>query len=630
MALNIDIAAGAGSTIAAGSMAGAGGLAIGEAANLADGPVNAAGKTLGGIPNSTSGNASFRSRWQSALATASAGKTVPHAIGTGEDTQEDPAAQLAATAPTDATALMRATAAAAHALNRSAAQNAAAAQSSEEVSSDARTAAAGRSGKQAAGSSADHIKKAASEHDRRKAAAGPDASAAVAPAASATMAQSQMPAAAAFTASAASALLDFLTQTAAASGQPAPAAATETASADFQSGLALGHRSPAGFAADERPFSDNFEAGAASTASAEKPQPQSEDSAEATRFAAGAAQPSVTGNLSAQSGSQGLAKSSAEGMAAASDARKFAAQPESIGTGLTADGKAPAAAASAPLAQADRGPAGSSRIAAPATAVPAKAETAQPSGSAARSVRQTPSSGVAAADSSTGNRADAVSTIHAVHGSSGSQAIQPEARVSAAQPEGSAAAVFAAPVGPMAAHAAQHMAQADSSAAAASARETFTALDAAPASTGPGWVHAGARQAEAGFNDPSLGWVGVRADLRADGVHAAIVPGSADAAETLGGHIAGLSAHLAQQHIPVETLGMASTTSRDGDASAMQGGAGQGHTAGQNNSSGSGTGQETHTQSSPRESGWAAARLSETAESPLAMVAAGTHISVMA
>jgi hypothetical protein len=85
-------------------------------------------------------------------------------------------------------------------------------------------------------------------------------------------------------------------------------------------------------------------------------------------------------------------------------------------------------------------------------------------------------------------------------------------------------------------------------------RETFAALDDASSLGKPVWMHAGPRQAEAGFQDPLLGWVGVRADQGPGGIHAALVPGSADAAQMLGGHLAGLGTYLNEQHTPVDTL----------------------------------------------------------------------------
>ena len=92
-------------------------------------------------------------------------------------------------------------------------------------------------------------------------------------------------------------------------------------------------------------------------------------------------------------------------------------------------------------------------------------------------------------------------------------------------------------------------------------REAFTTLDAEGAAGRPTWIHAGAQRAEAGFHDPALGWVGVRADTSGGGVHAELVSGSADAAQTLGGHLAGLSAYLDENPTPVETLTLSSSGS---------------------------------------------------------------------
>jgi flagellar hook-length control protein FliK len=55
-----------------------------------------------------------------------------------------------------------------------------------------------------------------------------------------------------------------------------------------------------------------------------------------------------------------------------------------------------------------------------------------------------------------------------------------------------------------------------------------------------------------------LGWVSVRADLDAGGIHATLVPSSAEAAQALNGHLAGLSTHLVEQQSPVASLTMAS------------------------------------------------------------------------
>jgi hypothetical protein len=106
---------------------------------------------------------------------------------------------------------------------------------------------------------------------------------------------------------------------------------------------------------------------------------------------------------------------------------------------------------------------------------------------------------------------------------------------------------------------ASRIAQPSQSSQQSSDGDAFAALDnaAAPAST---WIHAGAHHAEAGYLDPSLGWVSVRADAGAAGLHAAIVPGSALAASTLGDHLAGLNAFLAEHnHAAIVTLAPATS-----------------------------------------------------------------------
>lgn len=86
--------------------------------------------------------------------------------------------------------------------------------------------------------------------------------------------------------------------------------------------------------------------------------------------------------------------------------------------------------------------------------------------------------------------------------------------------------------------------------------EVFAALDAsgAPATN---WIHAGARHAEAGYLDPALGWVGVRAETAGAAVHATIVPMSADAAQVLGAHLPALSAYMAEHPAAATQVTMA-------------------------------------------------------------------------
>lgn len=135
-----------------------------------------------------------------------------------------------------------------------------------------------------------------------------------------------------------------------------------------------------------------------------------------------------------------------------------------------------------------------------------------------------------------------------------------------------------------------------SSAAASTAHETFAALDAETTTGTTTWIHAGAQRAEAGFQDPSLGWVGVRAELGGGGVHAALVPGSADAAKTLGGHLAGLNSYLDEHHTPVATLTMAASADRGSDSGVGQGTEQQ---AGQNSGQGANSESQTNAWPSP-------------------------------
>ncbi len=103
-----------------------------------------------------------------------------------------------------------------------------------------------------------------------------------------------------------------------------------------------------------------------------------------------------------------------------------------------------------------------------------------------------------------------------------------------------------------------------------STADTFSALDGASSSMQPTWIHAGAHQAEAGFEDPALGWVSVRAGVNAGGISATVVAGSADATEALGAHMAGLHDYLAEQHSPVETLTLGTVENSGTDAGLNQ------------------------------------------------------------
>jgi hypothetical protein len=90
------------------------------------------------------------------------------------------------------------------------------------------------------------------------------------------------------------------------------------------------------------------------------------------------------------------------------------------------------------------------------------------------------------------------------------------------------------------------------------APDAFAALDAQSTTPTATWVHAGTHRAEAGYLDPSLGWVGVRAETNGDSLHASIIPGSGEAAQALGGHLPALNSFLADHHGSSSTVTLTS------------------------------------------------------------------------
>jgi hypothetical protein len=115
--------------------------------------------------------------------------------------------------------------------------------------------------------------------------------------------------------------------------------------------------------------------------------------------------------------------------------------------------------------------------------------------------------------------------------------------------------------------------------------DPFAALDSRGTAPAPTWLQAGAHHAEAGYLDPSLGWVGVRAEANGSAVHATLVPGSGEAAQALGSHVAALNSFLAEHHGRSSTITLASPDQ------------GQQQSA-HSNSSGSSSQQHPHQQSS--------------------------------
>jgi hypothetical protein len=96
-----------------------------------------------------------------------------------------------------------------------------------------------------------------------------------------------------------------------------------------------------------------------------------------------------------------------------------------------------------------------------------------------------------------------------------------------------------------------------------SAQSTFSALDADSGSGQPVWTHTSARHAEAGYLDPNLGWVGVRADLNGHSVHATVVTSSSDAAQTLSQHMGSLGTYLQEQNSAVRSIGLTSSSGQE-------------------------------------------------------------------
>lgn len=125
--------------------------------------------------------------------------------------------------------------------------------------------------------------------------------------------------------------------------------------------------------------------------------------------------------------------------------------------------------------------------------------------------------------------------------------------------------------------------------------DAFRALDGESSPGALTWTQASAHRAEAGFEDPELGWVAVRADRSGSEVHASLVPGSAQAALELGSHIDGLQSYLAAHQSSVESVritapqirALAETNAGPGQDARQQTGQQSGQGAGQGSGQGS-------------------------------------------
>lgn len=92
----------------------------------------------------------------------------------------------------------------------------------------------------------------------------------------------------------------------------------------------------------------------------------------------------------------------------------------------------------------------------------------------------------------------------------------------------------------------------------------FDGIDNATSMQDSGWLRSSAHQVEAGYHDPTLGWVEVRANEGAGGVHATLTPASESAANSLGEHLAGIANYLSQRETPVAALSVTGASVQNG------------------------------------------------------------------
>ena len=87
------------------------------------------------------------------------------------------------------------------------------------------------------------------------------------------------------------------------------------------------------------------------------------------------------------------------------------------------------------------------------------------------------------------------------------------------------------------------------------AHETFAAMDTGLNDGSARWILADSHRAEAGFQDPALGWISVRAQAGVAGIHAAVITTKAETAgKVLSGHLAGLNAHMSNHYEHMNTV----------------------------------------------------------------------------
>jgi hypothetical protein len=235
----------------------------------------------------------------------------------------------------------------------------------------------------------------------------------------------------------------------------------------------------------------------------------------------------------------------------------------------------------------------------------------------------------------------------AVSGAGSTSSVQPGVFAAQGPISATSADVSATAREGVSAHAAAVSAGGNASAVAATgpdSREAFATLDAAGTAR-PTWIHAGTQRAEVGYQDPALGWVSVRADASGGGVHAELVPATADAAQALGGHLAGLNAFLAERHSSVDTVtvtapegGWANSTGSSGSGSDQGAGQQPGQQSGQQSAQQTAQGSEASAHSGAASTSRstagstveAAAKPAEIDRGATSAGSRGRHISVMA
>lgn len=77
--------------------------------------------------------------------------------------------------------------------------------------------------------------------------------------------------------------------------------------------------------------------------------------------------------------------------------------------------------------------------------------------------------------------------------------------------------------------------------------DTFATLDERSVPSVATWMHSSTHKVEAGYLDPSLGWIRIRADASSAGVQSSVIPSTPEAADALRGNLTELNSYLSKQ-----------------------------------------------------------------------------------